>query len=338
MDTAQKFFFNTDFEEEAKRVLLEIKQESETEAEALSEVAEVVPTFTEEEVNAARKEGFNQGKEEGIREAANATEQRVLETLNVLSQQTEQIFHGMDEVNVSAIRNAMSVGASIVQKLFPHLSVRHAGTEVEAFIETVINQVISNPKIRVHVNVDLFEAVNERFSAMIAGTGHGNKIDVIADSTIPEGNCKIEWESGGSSRDATSMWREIDAILERNLEGDWKALKEVADAIAEEKLAALVAAAEQSDDTNLEPAEEDQPEPEAPEVAPEEVPKAVLEEVIEEAAVETPIETQEEILESITKDTLEDTPGAETAETETPETDDSPITDDTPEGQGNENG
>ena len=347
MDTAQKFIFDTDFEVEAKRVLLEIKQEVEVEGKAEVEVA--APTFTEEEVNTARTEGFNAGKEEGIREAANATEQRVLETLKALSQQTEQIFHAMDELNTTAIRNAMSVGASIVHKLFPHLNERHADAEVEALIDTVIKQVISDPTIRVHVNEKLSEAVKERFTAMAAEIGHGNKVEVIADSTLPEGNCRLEWESGGASRDSAGMWRDVEEILERNLGGDWKALKEVSDAIAAEKAAPLEPVAKQNDTPNLEPDQEEQSAA-VPELAVEEiaVPELAAEEVTAEEVTAEEITAEEIAAEKVTPEEIdgeevtgeenpEITPEEISSEIETSENDPS-ITDDTPEGQGDENG
>jgi flagellar assembly protein FliH len=337
MDTAQKYIFDTDFEEEAKRILLEIKQEAK--AEAKSEVEETAPTFTEEDVNTARTEGFNAGKEEGIREAANATEQRVLDTLKALSQQTEQIFHTMEESNSTAIRNAMSVGASIVHKLFPHLNERHAGTEVEALIDTVIKQVISDPTIRVHVNAGLSDVVKKRIAQTAAEIGHADKVDVIADSTIPEGNCRLEWESGGATRDAAGMWRDVDEILERNLSGNWKALKEVADAIAAEKAATPEPLAEQSDTTSIEPDQEEQLAT-VPEVAAEEVTeeKVTEEEVAEEEIAAEEIAAEEIAAEEVTvEDNPEITPEENSSGPETSENDPS-ITDDTPEGQGDENG
>jgi flagellar biosynthesis/type III secretory pathway protein FliH len=318
MNTAQKYIFDTDFEEEAKQILLEIKQEAEAEANA--KIEEPDPTFTEAELHTARTEGFNAGKEEGIREAAGATEQRILETLKALSQQTEQIFHGMEDLNTTAIQNAMSVGASIVRKLFPHLNERHAETEVEALIDTVIKQVISDPKIQVHVNAGLFDAVKNRLSPTAEQIGHGKKVEIIADSTLPEGNCRIEWESGGAARDAAGVWRDVDEILERNLGGTWKSLKEVADSIAEEKAVISEPITEQASDAKSEPSRTEElvaaPENAVEEVAAEE---AAVEEVIAES---TPEVTQEVIPE-------EDASGPETPETDVPKSDD------TPEGQGN---
>ena len=232
MSTAQKFFFNTDFEEEAKQVLLEIQHEAEVETHVEEE--EAAPTFSEEELQAAKAEGFEQGKEEGIREAAAATEQRVLETLNSLNQQTQKIFQEMEDVNATAIQNAMSIGASIVKKLFPYLNQRQAMNEVEELIQTTIQQVISEPEIRIRVNSGLYEAINERFLPIISNMGHDNKMKLISDNEMPEGNCQIEWESGGASRDTTSMWQEIDDILQRNLGENWTTLKQVSDAIAKE--------------------------------------------------------------------------------------------------------
>jgi flagellar assembly protein FliH len=237
MSTAQKFFFNTDFEEEAKQVLLEIQHEAEVIAHVEEE--EAAPTFSEEELQAAKAESFSQGKEEGIREAATATEQRVLETLNSLNQQTLKIFQEMEDVNVTATQNAMSIGASIVKKLFPYLNQRQATKEVEELIQTTLQQVINEPEIRIRVNSDLYEAINDRLLPMLSKMGHDSKIKLNPDNEMPEGNCQIEWESGGASRDATSMWKEIDDILQRNLGENWTALKQVSDAIEKEAYSEL---------------------------------------------------------------------------------------------------
>jgi flagellar assembly protein FliH len=232
MSTAQKFFFNTDFEQEAKQVLLEIEHESEILASVNEE--EAAPTFSEEELIAAKAEGFKQGKEEGSQEAAAATEQRILEVLHSLIQKMQSTVQEIEEANATASQNAMSIGASIVKKIFPYLNQRHATDEVEELIQTTIQQVINEPEIRIYLDPSLYEPINKRFLSKTSNIGHNNKIKLISDIKMPEGNCQIEWESGGAFRDTTSMWQQIDSILQRNLGGNWTTLKQVSDAIARE--------------------------------------------------------------------------------------------------------
>ena len=59
-------------------------------------------------------------------------------------------------------------------------------------------------------------------------------MELIPDGSIEEGDCQIEWESGGASRNVASMWQEIDEILNRNLGGDWATMQQVSDSIAHE--------------------------------------------------------------------------------------------------------
>ena len=140
----------------------------------------------------------------------------------------------MEDINTVAIQNAVSIGASMVKKLFPHLNARQATDEVEIFIQTTIQQVISSPKLQVRVNSSLFDAINERFSSMTSNVGKDNTMELISDTSIAEGDCEIEWESGGASRNVASMWQEIDEILHRNLGEPWATMQQVSDAITHE--------------------------------------------------------------------------------------------------------
>ena len=37
---------------------------------------------------------------------------------------------------------------------------------------------------------------------------------------VAAGDCRVEWEAGGSKRDMDLLWQEIDEIVERNLSGE----------------------------------------------------------------------------------------------------------------------
>ena len=61
------------------------------------EPEEIIPTFSEEELEQARAEGFEAGKEEGRREAADATEQKLLETIENACTQIGEIYNNQTE-------------------------------------------------------------------------------------------------------------------------------------------------------------------------------------------------------------------------------------------------
>ena len=47
----------------------------------------------------------------------------------------------------------------------------------------------------------------------IAAGGHDQRLTILGDPAIQEGDCRIDWPGGGVIRDDTLLWREIDALL-----------------------------------------------------------------------------------------------------------------------------
>ena len=106
MSTVRKFTFDLDFDapEEPETPEPEVEEEEEE---------EIVPTFSEEEVEEARQKGFDAGKEEGRREAADATEQKLLETIEQACTQLADVYNTQTEANREIGREMISVATAI---------------------------------------------------------------------------------------------------------------------------------------------------------------------------------------------------------------------------------
>ena len=83
------------------------------------EPEEGVPTFSEEEVNAAREEGFAAGKEKEIRLAAEATERDILAVMGQGVEKFDDLFKVQEAANASIPESALSVAAGIARGLSP---------------------------------------------------------------------------------------------------------------------------------------------------------------------------------------------------------------------------
>ena len=96
MSTVRKYTFDLDFDapEEPDAVEAEaIEDEPEEEA---------APTFSEEDLERARQEGFEAGKESGRLEAAEATEQRLLESVEAAVAKLEEVIEQQAEAQAEA--------------------------------------------------------------------------------------------------------------------------------------------------------------------------------------------------------------------------------------------
>ncbi len=213
MGAIRKFLFDTIFDvEEAP----EDKHET-TDEEEEAEPEVVVPTFSEEEMKAAREESFATGKAEGVNEAAEATERLISASLEKLSQQFDSLFKAQEEAGDAIMENAISIACGITRKVFPALNQQGALGEIERIAVMSLEKILEEPQVIIAVNPELEAALNERLGALTAQAGYKGEIKIIADDDIVPGDCRIEWSGGGARRDMDAMWQEIDEIVERNL-------------------------------------------------------------------------------------------------------------------------
>ena len=213
MATVKKFTFDLDFDAPEEPETPEIEEIEEEEPEI------IVPSFSEEELEQARAESFEAGKEEGRKEAANATEQRLLEVLESASEQLNSIYTTQGEANHEIGREMISVSTAIAKKMFPDLNARNALGEVERVVQETLKAVTEEPRIQIMVNPELREPLTERLGTMTHRAGFEGKVFVNPNPAMPLGDCRIEWSNGAAVRDADELWTMIEGIIEHNLHG-----------------------------------------------------------------------------------------------------------------------
>jgi len=215
MAATRKFLFDTDFDEEEPP---EEKDESPDEEEA-AEPEVIVPTFSEEEMQAAREESFAAGKAEGVSEAAEATERRIADLLEKLNQQFGGLFRAQEEADTAILENAIAVACGIVRKVFPALNDQGGLAEVERIVAVSLEKVLEEPEVTLSVNPDIEAALNQRLGTLVEKAGYKGTVKIVADESLDPGDCRLEWGGGGAKRDMNALWQEIDEIVERNLSG-----------------------------------------------------------------------------------------------------------------------
>ena len=215
MTAVRKFLFERSFDDEEPEVVDEQEHEEEEE-----EPKEVVPTFSEEEVNAAREEGFTAGKEEGIREAAEATERDILAVMGQLGEKFSDLFKAKETADAVVLDSAISVAVGIARKIFPALNDKNALGEVERMVVKTLEHLLEEPFVTIYLNSGLLAPFEERIEALKTQAGFKGEVKITAGEDIAPGDCRIEWSGGGAKRDSAELWQKIDEIVERNLSGE----------------------------------------------------------------------------------------------------------------------
>ena len=213
MTAAKKFIFETDFD---------TYRASDPEPDEIVEEAEPVreeaPTYSEDEINAAREEALAAGRQEGANEAKDASERKIADALAAIEGGLSELFRIQEEANDSMLKSAISVAVTVARKLFPGLNRKGALDEVENLVVTTMEKVMEEPKVTVHVAEELKPGLERRIDTLIKGCE--GKLTVRGDEGMAPGDCRIEWNDGGAERNTAAMWKDIDLIIEENIGGE----------------------------------------------------------------------------------------------------------------------
>ena len=217
MSEIEKFLFNTSFDEAAltqdKANAKAIEEEADkNEAEEIAR-----PTFSEEELEAAKREAFETGKEEGIHEAADAIETRISETLVTISERIQALFHQQTAVTTDLLDDATKTAIAVARKCFSHLTDTEAPKVIENMVQEVLSENLEEPRITIHLHTDLLEIMNNRMVKIAQAANFEGQVLVLEDDSITPGDCRVIWSSGSAERDMGALWQQIDEVVEKNL-------------------------------------------------------------------------------------------------------------------------
>lgn len=215
-----KFLFDRDFDD--LDILREIvEQEVEELEQAKAEVEEpavpVVPTFSEEELAAARKQAYEKGKHDGIAEALAGIEQRTAAVLDKVTHNLEALFATQTRDNEATARDAAQLALAVARKLFPKLYETHGLGEIVGVTEAILANLIREPRLVVLVSDANAEPLRHRLTDFLTKRGFAGALEIRGDAALGAADCKIEWMGGDAARDTTVLFAEIESIVERHV-------------------------------------------------------------------------------------------------------------------------
>ncbi|MCW8836852.1 MAG: FliH/SctL family protein [Rhodospirillales bacterium] len=228
MTPVRKFLFDTEFDPFELPPLPKAKASGDSDGEEHAKLdelqAEEAPpeeeapaTFTQDDLTAARAAGFEEGRQKAATEAREATETRTSDILKRIAEALEAIMDTQAATAEATERDAIQIASSIATKMFPHLNRKHGLDEVSAVVMDVLKGLREEPKVTVRVSAPFRDAVVAAADSIINRGDFEGKISVVADDSLPEGDCRLEWGSGSAERDMRQILAGIDDIIEQNL-------------------------------------------------------------------------------------------------------------------------
>lgn len=232
MATVTKFGFNTDFDIEPMPVEAPTVESRPVESQPVEPAP--VKLLTEQDLAAAREEGFAAGREAGLADATTAAQGRLAEAQSALASQIGALGPGYQDTLAACRRDAIAIAKAIVRKTVTAGESDAALAGIEKMITRFLPGLLDEPRIVVRVNDALLDALQENVRPLAESCGFGGGIILLSDPDLALPDCRIEWADGGAKKDSGALWREIDAVIETGLTAAKENRADAAPPIAQE--------------------------------------------------------------------------------------------------------
>ncbi len=197
--------------EEAEKIETVAEPEPAPEPEPLSPPA---ATFSQDELDAAVKQAEERGYENGFRAAFGDFEKQRLDLLQEMNTRLQELFAGEKEQERRAEREALSLAAAAVGKLFPSLEKKHARDEVKKFLEENFADFGKEASLSFSLNPEMAGAAAEIISKLADKNDFEGKIAIHKNAALGMSDCLVEWTNGGVERNSHKTLEKIEDLLD----------------------------------------------------------------------------------------------------------------------------
>lgn len=173
------------------------------------------PQFTEDDLNAARAEGWRLGFEAGHRKAHGELQAAVAATTQAIANELQQIDARHQQALLRIDGEAADLAMMIASKLAPELISREPLAEITALITRCLAEMPNEPRLVVRVAEDLVDDVSGLIDELVVRSGFTGKIALLGEPGLHQADCRIEWADGGAERDIDALNRRIDEAVGR---------------------------------------------------------------------------------------------------------------------------
>jgi flagellar assembly protein FliH len=190
-------------------------------------VREAIPPklYDDADLERARAEGLAlgladgraTGRAEAHAEAEASDRQRLVRTLDAIAKALDRLARAADAVQAAAQCDGIEIALAVARKVLPEYCRRHAATEIAGVLRQVLGQLRDEPRLIIRAAAAGSAELRAQLQPVVEAAGFTGEFAVVSDAAIADGDCRIEWSSGGAERETALMWQRIDALVERAL-------------------------------------------------------------------------------------------------------------------------
>lgn len=172
-------------------------------------VNESLPVITQADVDAARTQGFIQGREDGLAEASAQFNSESKATFDKIGNGLAKLMAGQAKTATDAIEQAENYALLIAQKIAKAALMQHPTLQVKALIDDCLSHINLMPHLVVRVNESMSQMIQTELQPIIAEKGFEGKLIIMGEENIALGDCAIEWADGGVAHNTQEIVKTI---------------------------------------------------------------------------------------------------------------------------------
>ena len=223
MATIQKFLFETDFDADNPEVLRRAKKNEPPPPPP----PPPPPTFSEAELDQAKKAAFAQGMAAGKVEGHNTGYSKASSEIQAtladafvrLADGIEQMVADRDDLNAGRTGQPLKIALAILSRLLPASIERHGREELEAFIVSCLMEAVDEPRLSVKVGASVLEQMRPRILELAEQRGFAGRLIILGEPKLGASDARIEWAEGGAERNTETLLADLVAVAEKMLGG-----------------------------------------------------------------------------------------------------------------------
>ncbi|MDD3444298.1 MAG: FliH/SctL family protein [Zavarzinia sp.] len=173
------------------------------------------PSFSAEDMAAARAAAFAEGEAAGRAEQAEANEARLAGASERLGEALRGIAQHLAAGESHLRADAAALGHAVARRLCETLTEDMPLAEMDAMVGHTLADLRDEPRVVIHVAGDLLESAKPLFEATAEAQAFPGRLVILGDDTMKGGDVRVEWAHGGVLRDADALSRAVESAVAR---------------------------------------------------------------------------------------------------------------------------
>lgn len=176
--------------------------------------AVVAPTYSEEEMNAAKTAAQKLGYEEGYRAKTEEIDNQTTGLLLELDKHIGDLLAQKEQLQKELERDFMELNLAVIKKLLPHISQEHAEEILTQFLNENFANFKSEAKLSFYFNPDIIGKMQAQIANLARINDFEGKIALHKDASLGVSDCRVEWENGGVQSGSDKLLEKVNNLLE----------------------------------------------------------------------------------------------------------------------------